>query len=138
MSLEMQQRAAAENEADPRVDLAVERTELALERTHLAWIRTMFTLITAGLAIDKAGAYLHSQRVAKNEALVSNTHAVGIFLTSFCTVLLLVETFQFIKRNKQLAAMKMGKATFFSAGSVLSFLVLFLGIVLIVVMLTTN
>ena len=72
----MQQRKAAEKEADPRVDLAVERTELALERTHLAWIRAMFAIITAGIAIDKGIAFIHEKRVLENAALIKNAHAV--------------------------------------------------------------
>jgi uncharacterized membrane protein YidH (DUF202 family) len=38
-----QLRKEAEQDADPRVDLAVERTEYALERTQLAWIRTVLS-----------------------------------------------------------------------------------------------
>ena len=79
MSTEIQQRAAAENETTPPSRPCSERIELAQERTHLAWIRIMFTLKTAGLAIDKAGAYRHVQKVAKNEALINNPHAIDIF-----------------------------------------------------------
>lgn len=138
MDTEKQQIATTEKEADPRVDLAVERTELALERTHLAWIRTTFTLMTAGLAIDKASAYIHDQRIAKNEAFITNAHGVGIFLTSLGTVLLLAETYQFIRRSKQLAAIKMVKSFFISTGSVLSALVLLLGFVLVYLMIVTG
>ena len=130
----MQQRKAAEREADPRVDLAVERTELALERTHLAWIRTMFAIITAGIAIDKGVAFIHEKRVLENAALIKNAHAVGISLTSFGSLLLLVETFQYVRRSRQLAAMKNVRASFFSPGLVLSMLVMLLGIVLIYLM----
>ncbi|ULQ53188.1 DUF202 domain-containing protein [Flavihumibacter fluvii] len=127
---EIQKKIAAEKDADPRVDLAVERTELALERTHLAWIRTTFSIMTAGVALDKGLAIIHEQRLLKNEALVKNGHFIGLFLTIFGTLLLLIETYTFIRRNRQLAAMKMVKASFFSTGAILSFLVLFLGFVL--------
>jgi uncharacterized membrane protein YidH (DUF202 family) len=46
-------REEAERDADPRIDLAVERTLLAIERTQLAWVRTVMGMITAGIAIDK-------------------------------------------------------------------------------------
>jgi uncharacterized membrane protein YidH (DUF202 family) len=53
MDSEKQKNIEAELKIDIRIDLAVERTELALERTHLAWIRTTFTIMTAGIAIEK-------------------------------------------------------------------------------------
>lgn len=134
----MQQRKSSEMEADPRVDLAVERTELALERTHLAWIRTMFTIITAGIAIDKGMAYIHDKRVLENKALLQSGHALGITLTSFGTVLLLIETFQFVRRNRQLAVLKNTKPSYFSSGAALSALVLVLGLVLIYLMIVTD
>ena len=127
---ETQIRATVEQEADPRVDLAVERTELALERTHLAWIRTMFTLITAGLAIDKGVEIIHSQRLASGEAWVKHGHFVGLVLTSASTVLLLAESIQFVRRSRQLAAMKKAKFHFISTGLTLAILVMLLGFVL--------
>jgi putative membrane protein len=92
-------RIEAEETADPRVDLAVERTQLALERTHLAWIRTTFAIITGGIAIDKGFEIIHQQRMLHNEALIRNAHFVGIGLTSFGTLLLFLETLQFVRRN---------------------------------------
>jgi uncharacterized membrane protein YidH (DUF202 family) len=44
-------RQSAEQDADPRVDLAVLRSELAEDRTLLAWLRTALALIGAGVAI---------------------------------------------------------------------------------------
>jgi putative membrane protein len=131
-------RAIAEAETDPRVDLAVERTELALERTHLAWIRTMFTLITAGIAIDKGIAYLHEKRMASGAALVKNAHFIGLSLTLTGTFLLLVELSQFIKRNRQLAAMKKSRFIVLSTAVVLSFLVVLLGSAITILMITTR
>lgn len=130
MKNESQQKSNAEKEADPGLSLAVERTELAWERTHLAWVRTTFTLMTAGLAIDKGAAYIHEQRLKKNEAFFNNAHAIGIFLTCLGTVLLIVETIQFTRRSKQLAAMKMSGSSFISTGLALSILVILLGFVI--------
>lgn len=127
-----------ENKSNITTDLAVERTELALERTHLAWIRTTFSIMTAGVAIDKGMAYIHEQRVTQDIALVKNAHFIGLFLTSFGTILLFVETYQFIRRNKQLAALKLTKAPVFTASVILSVLVLVLGGVLVQLMLTTG
>ena len=138
MSIETRQSENAEKAADPRIHLAVERTELALERTHLAWIRTTFSIMTAGIAIDKGFAYIHEQRVQKDMAMVQNAHFVGLFLTSFGTILLLVETLQFVKRSKQLALMKMRKAYIITASSTLGILVLLLGFLLVYLMLTTG
>lgn len=130
-------RTATEFEMDPRVDLAVERTELALERTHLSWIRTMFTLISAGIAIDKAALYVHEPRVEGDSAFVNNAHTIGIFLTSIGTVLLLIETIQYIRRSKELAILKKGKPSILSTATILSLLVLLLGCVLLYVITTS-
>jgi Protein of unknown function, DUF481/Domain of unknown function (DUF202) len=46
-------RQSAEQDADPRVDLAVLRSELAEDRTLLAWLRIALALIGAGVAFDK-------------------------------------------------------------------------------------
>jgi putative membrane protein len=59
MEERQQIRVDAERDADPRIDLAVERTLLALERTQLAWVRTVMGMITAGIAIDKGFQALH-------------------------------------------------------------------------------
>jgi len=130
MNDETTTRIEAEESADPRVDLAVERTKLALERTHLAWIRTMFALITGGIAIDKGFEIIHEQRILKNEALIKNIHFIGIGLTSLGTLLLLAETLQFVKRNKQLSAIMNQKYHIFSTNLFLSAMVLLLGLVL--------
>ena len=127
-----------ETKTNITTDLAVERTELALERTHLAWIRTTFSIMTAGVAIDKGMAYIHEKLVAQDIALVKNAHFIGLFLTSFGTVLLLIETYQYVKRNKQLASIKQGKAPLFTPGLILAILVLILGIVLVQLMLSTG
>ncbi|HRI20806.1 MAG TPA: DUF202 domain-containing protein [Panacibacter sp.] len=138
MSTATEQIENTEKDNDPRIHLSVERTELALERTQLAWIRTTFTLMTAGLAIDKGSAYIHEQRIASNEAFINNAHGIGIFLTSLGTVLMLAETIHFIRRNKQLAAMKKAKAPFVSTSGVLSAMVMLLGFIMVYLMLWTK
>lgn len=127
-----------EQEADPRVDLAIERTELALERTHLAWIRTTFAIMTAGMAIDKGFALIHHERLLNNAAFIRNGHVAGLFLTCFGAALLIVETTQFVKRGKQLAAMKNAESSFFSTNVILSISVLLLGAVIIWLMIVTG
>src|SRR5687767_1640202 len=97
------QPARYDQQPDPALNLSVERTQLALERTHLAWIRTMFTLMTAGLAIDKGFAFIHQQRVASGTAFITNAHFIGLTLTCVGTILLIFATSQFSRRNTQLA-----------------------------------
>jgi uncharacterized membrane protein YidH (DUF202 family) len=48
-------RQAAEQDADLRVDLAIQRTELTEHRTLLAWVRTSMALIgvTAGHQVEE-------------------------------------------------------------------------------------
>ena len=137
MSLEMQQIEELEEKADTRVDLAVERTELALERTHLAWIRTTFAMMTAGIAIDKGLEIIHRQRLLTNKALAENGHIIGIMITSFGVVLLLLETFQFVKRSRQLARLRRITSSFFSTNFILAALPIITGIALIYLMMTT-
>jgi len=85
-------RKEAENDVDPRVDLAVERTMLAMERTQLAWVRTVITLITAGIAIDK----VHLARIIAGIAWQKNAHMDGLLLTSAGTALITLATVLYI------------------------------------------
>lgn len=80
--------------------------------------------MTAGVALDNGMAYLHEQRVAQDIALLKNAQFIGLFLTSFGTILLFVEIYQFIRRNKQLVALKLAKAPVFTSSVMLSVLVL--------------
>jgi len=123
---------------DSNSELAVERTELAHERTHLAWIRTTFSIMTAGLAIDKGIAYIHEQRVEKDIALVKNAHVLGLILTIFGTLFLVAETIQFIARTRQLRDMRSRSFLAFSTSVVLASLVVILGCSLVWLMLTTG
>ena len=56
-------------------------TELAPDRTQLAWVRTAFTLITAGLAIDKGAVALNHAWALANTNWGSDSGAVGIALS---------------------------------------------------------
>ncbi len=123
---------------DPALDLAVERTQLALERTHLAWIRTMFTLMTAGVAIDKGFAYIHEKRMVSGTAFVNNAHVIGLTLSSVGTILLLFGTIQFIRRNRELVNMKNGKFILVTAAAILSSIVILLGLSLTLLMIITR
>jgi putative membrane protein len=138
MSSEMQQIEELEVKADARVDLAVERTELAWERTHLAWIRTTFAMMTAGIALDKGLEFIHQQRLLTNKALAENGHIIGIMITSFGVVLLLLETIQFVRRSRQLANLRKATYSFFSTNFILAALVIITGIALIYLMIATG
>jgi uncharacterized membrane protein YidH (DUF202 family) len=116
---------------DPRQDLAVERTELALERTHLAWVRSVIGLITSGFVVDSAFSALHQARISSGEALIENGHAAGLLLTSTGTVLMMLATFFYIKRVRELARMRSAKKSFFTPDYILSFVIILVGITLI-------
>jgi putative membrane protein len=116
--------------ADPRNDLAVERTELALERTHLAWIRTLFTLITAGIAIDKGIEFIHERRVLSGDAMIESAHIIGITLTSIGSIMLLLQSVTYMIRSYQLARMKKGRFHYITTTIFLSFIVFLLGSVI--------
>lgn len=124
--------------ADINTVLAVERTELALERTHLGWIRTMLTIMTAGIAIDKGIEFIYDQRLIANNTIVENGHVLGITITSIGVICLFLETIQFVKRSKKLAALKNKTTLIFSTNLLLAILVSIIGIILIYLMLATG
>lgn len=98
-------RREAEHNADPRVDLAMERTMYAIERTQLSWVRTVLALITGGIAIDKGLSALHKARVLSGVAWEKNGHFGGLLLTSGGTVLIALVTVYYIIRIWQLSEM---------------------------------
>lgn len=116
---------------DPRQDLAVERTELALERTHLAWVRTVIGLITSGFVVDTGFSALHKARLSAGEAWLNNGHAAGLVLTSSGTLLMIMATFFYIKRVRELARMRSATKSFFAPDYVLSFVIIIVGAILI-------
>jgi uncharacterized membrane protein YidH (DUF202 family) len=116
---------------DPRQDLAIERTELALERTHLAWVRTVIGLITSGFVVDTGFSALHKARLSSGEAWTDNGHAAGLLLTVSGTLLMIMATFFYFKRVRELARMRSASKSFFAPDFILSFVIIGVGIILI-------
>lgn len=131
-------RASAEQAADPRVDLAVLRTELALDRTQLAWVRTAFTLITAGLAIDKGGEALHEARVLAAKNWVSTSHFGGISLAAVATLFLLMASVEYFRQSRALARLKGAEPPLCPPALLISLLVVVLGTALSILLLAWN
>ena len=131
MKDEQQIRAAAEQDADPRVDLAIDRTIFALVRTQLAWIRTVLTLMTAGLAIDKGFAALHDARMVSGEAWVKNGHFAGMVMTSSATLLIMIVTFNYIKGLGSLNKMKGKPTKLYDPGILLSIIITLIGFLML-------
>jgi putative membrane protein len=131
MNNEQQIRSEAEQDADPRIDLAVDRTILALVRTQLAWIRTIITLMTAGLAIDKGFAALHEARMVSGEAWVKNGHFAGLVMTSSGTLLIIIVTINYLMGMKTLNKMKGTKRKLYDPGLILSVLITLIGFLML-------
>jgi len=131
MNNEQQIRAAAEQDADPRIDLAVDRTILALIRTQLAWIRTIIGLMTAGLAIDKGFAALHEARMVSGEAWVKNGHFAGLVMTSSGTLLIIIVTINYLMGMKALNKMKGTKRKLYDPSLILSVLITLIGFLML-------
>ncbi len=129
-------RSSAEQTADPRVDLAVQRTELALDRTQLAWVRTVFTLITAGLAIDKGAEALHEARVLAGTNWVTGSHVVGTTLTAVATAFLLIASAAYYRQARTLARLKGVTPSWLPPALLISLLVVLLGATLSILLLT--
>src|SRR5215831_18139907 len=98
-----EQRQAAEQQTDPRLDLAVQRTELAEDRTLLAWLRTALGLMGAGAAFDKGARLLHEERLAAGTALIRNSHLVGLSVTGVVSALLVLVLWQHRRKQAELA-----------------------------------
>jgi hypothetical protein len=75
-------RQTAEQDADPRVDLAVQRTELAEDRTLLAWIRTSMALMGTGVAFDKGVQYFSSRKGRRRNRVRAERALHGFVLHS--------------------------------------------------------
>jgi len=131
MNNEQQIRSEAEQDADPRIDLAVDRTILALVRTQLAWIRTIITLMTAGLAIDKGFAALHEARMVSGEAWVKNGHFAGLVMTSSGTLLIIIVTINYLMGMKALNKMKGTKRKLYDPSLILSVLITLIGFLML-------
>ncbi len=122
--------STSEQDADPRVDLAVERTVLALERTQLAWIRTTLTLIATGIALDKGLEALHNARLQRGDAFSESAHAIGTTLAVASTILFFLITWYFINRSGNLSRMNGKRPSWLSPTTLASFLVLLLGVII--------
>jgi len=127
MSDEYQIGEDAGQNADPRIELAVERTMLAMERTQLAWVRTVMALITGGVAIDKGTAALHEARVAAGTALMKNGHFTGLLLTVTGTALMVIATGIYIRRMAQLNQRNGIKKKWPAPATILSIFICLLG-----------
>jgi len=135
MNDEQQIRMEAEHDADPRVDLAVERTMLALERTQLAWIRTIIGLITAGIAIDRGFEALHAARLVTGEAWVRNGHLAGLVMTISGTFLIIISSVYYIRRMRELGRMLHRPSRLLDPGLILSLFISVVGLLVIYFML---
>lgn len=131
-------RSSAEEDADPRVDLAVLRTELALDRTQLAWVRTAFTFITAGLAIDKGAEALHQARVLAGTNWVQGSHVIGTTLATVATAFLVIASVEYYRQACRLARIKGGTPPWLPPALLVSSLVILLGGSLSILLLTWN
>ena len=116
-------RKEAEQDVDPRVDLAVERTMLAMERTQLAWVRTVLGMITAGIAIDK----VHLARIIAGIAWQKNAHMAGLLLTSAGTALITLATVLYIVRMHKLSLMRGSRTTILQPGTLISIFMIVIG-----------
>lgn len=106
---------------------ALEATLYALERTLLAWVRTSLALLGSGIAIDKGMEYIHQTRVLSGTALFENAHMIGIVLSCFSTLLLLLSTLFSYQRLASLAdQLRIGRKAIFPVIAT-SFLVIILG-----------
>jgi uncharacterized membrane protein YidH (DUF202 family) len=131
MKEEIQIRAEAEKDADPRVDLAVDRTILALIRTLLAWIRTLMALMTGGLAIDKGFAALHDARLISGTAILRNSHFAGLLMTGSGTLLTAIVLVNYVKSKRDLNNMKSHKRSIWDSGLVMSLVLIIIGFLML-------
>lgn len=101
-----------EQAQDTKTLLAVERTLYAVERTQLAWVRTTLAMLGSGIALDKGMEYIHQTRVIAGTALFESAHIIGVVLSLFSTILLLLSTVFCYRRVSMLTIqMKMNMRT---------------------------
>lgn len=111
---------------DYNTEMAVERTELAYKRTQLAWVRTVFTLITAGIALDQVMRMIHKP-VNMGAIWIRNGNLISILLASIGSFLLILETLLYAKRITKLRNSRGAEPGKFSSTVLLSFFVIMLG-----------
>ena len=105
----------------------MQRTELALDRTQLAWMLTAFTLITAGLAIDKVAAALHEARGLAGTNWLNGSHVMGIGLTVAATVFLAIASVVYYQQARALARLMGAEPPLLPLALLVSLLVILLG-----------
>ena len=128
---EQQVRIEAEKDADPRVDLAVDRTELALERTQLAWVRTLLSLIAGGFIIDKGLEALHKTRITLGTAWFNGEHVAGILIPGLGTLIMTIVTVLYVRHAGRLAKLRNARFSFLAPGFLLSIVTILTGCLLI-------
>jgi putative membrane protein len=129
-------RQSAEQQADPRVDLAVLRSELAEDRTLLAWVRTAIAPIGAGVAFDKGTQLFHQDRLLSGTACVRGGHVAGLTIT--VSLLLSFVMIQHLSQSSALARLKGVAPPRFLPTAFASFLVMLFGVVVLVVLFISN
>ncbi len=107
--------------------LAIENTELAYKRTQLAWVRTVFAIITTAIALDQVVKALREPGVKTGQFWLSNSSLISFLLTSIGSLLLIAETFFYVKRTKELMIMRGAKLSKISGTAILSLFVILLG-----------
>lgn len=117
----------AKSMLDYNTEMAVERTELAYKRTQLSWVRTVFTLITAGIALDQVMRMIHKP-VNMGGILIRNGNLISILLASVGSFLLIIETMLYVRRIGKLMKSRGAIPNKFSSTVLLSFFVTLLGI----------
>jgi uncharacterized membrane protein YidH (DUF202 family) len=125
--IQQQIRKEAEKDSDPRIDLAVERTELAWERTQMGWIRTTLSMLAGGIGLDKGLESLRKSLIESGDALIANSHIIGIILSITGTLMILINTWIYIRRSHSLSRMKGGKPVKVPAAAIASILIIILG-----------
>jgi uncharacterized membrane protein YidH (DUF202 family) len=106
----------------------IENTELAYKRTQLAWVRTVFAIITTAIALDQVVRAIHDPKVRIGEFWIRNSNLISVLLTSVGSLLLIFETYFYIKRTKELRDMREAEIRKFSGTAVLSIFVIVLGV----------
>jgi len=116
-----------EQEQDTKTLLAIERTLYAVERTQLAWVRTTLAMLGSGIALDKGMDYIHQTRIIAGTALFESAHIIGVVLSLFSTILLLLSmVFSYRRLSVLTTKMKMESKHMFPT-LFLSLLVVLLG-----------
>ena len=113
---------------DLNTKMSVENTELAYKRTQLAWVRTVFAIITTAIALDQVVKAIHDPKIKMGNYWISNSNLISFILTCIGSLLLIAETIFYVKRTKELMALRDAPLKKFSGTAVLSMFVILLGV----------